>query len=385
VVNALGHVSLGVVEEVRVSQQYPTFVRKRVQLPPHLRAQRLRIIKEKAEVLKKLNHMHVISMIGSYQISPSTGRHFFSLLMSPVGEGDLRDFLEMVGNDVTSKDIKEFGKQSLQRWFKCLASALEYIHGQGVRHQDIKPNNIIYRGDTDIYFTDFSSAAQFEVGQTTSTDNPGRTSARYAAPEVVDADGLQRRHGRATDVFSLGTVFCEMLAVILGSSVHEFRKALTQPLASEDCKSPIRPNGSVFYGQVTARIYDYFKDNSFCQKCVHGMLAKNRKDRPNSSNVATAIRSNDYLGNLFCPCNGSRPITPTMNALNFPQPPHQIQPNMPRPYWGAPFQSPHQIPPNMPQQYLGVPLQTENTQQGTFPTQFEASYEGFTLVGVNNN
>jgi hypothetical protein len=134
VVNALGHGSLGVVDEVRVSHYYPSFVRKRIQLPSHLRSQRLRIIKEEAEVLKKLNHVHVITMIGSYQESPSGGRHFYSLLMSPVGEGDLHDFLEMAGTDVTESDNKVFRKSALKRWFECLASALEYIHGQGVRH-----------------------------------------------------------------------------------------------------------------------------------------------------------------------------------------------------------------------------------------------------------
>jgi serine/threonine protein kinase len=364
VVNALGHGSLGVVDEVRVSHHYPSFVRKRIQLPSHLRSQRLRIIKEEAEVLKKLNHVHVITMIGSYQESPSGGRHFYSLLMSPVGEGDLHDFLETVGTDVTDSDNKVFRKSALKRWFKCLASALEYIHGQGVRHQDIKPSNIIYRSNTDIYFTDFSSAAQFEVGQTTSTDNPARTSARYAAPELIDADDFQRRHGRATDVFSLGTVFCEMLAVIRGSSVHKFREAL-QPLASEKRTSSTGPSTILCYGRVTARIHEYFTGDPFYQDCVRGMLARNRKNRPNSSAVATAMRAHDHWGHLFCRCDGSPPSPPIMNVLNVPQPPYQTQLNI-------------------PQRYVDVPLQTRNIQPRTFPTPFEPTYAGFDLVSFSN-
>jgi serine/threonine protein kinase len=93
--------------------------------------------------------------------------------MTPVGDNDFRSFLELV----TSGGLETIQQRNwLWKWFVCLSSALAYLHGEGVRHQDIKPSNIIHKGDQ-IYFTDFSSSCAFEVGQTTSTENPARSSA----------------------------------------------------------------------------------------------------------------------------------------------------------------------------------------------------------------
>lgn len=143
-------------------------------------------------------HRHVVQIIGSYSECPPSGRQFYSLLMSPVGDQDLKAFLEVVGDPSWDgrRDMARIERSWLQTWFMCLASTLAYMHSSGVRHQDIKPSNIIHRGST-IYFTDFSSSSQFQIGQTTSTENPARTSAMYSAPEVINCDGVLNRHGRA--------------------------------------------------------------------------------------------------------------------------------------------------------------------------------------------
>ncbi|KAF2840178.1 kinase-like protein, partial [Patellaria atrata CBS 101060] len=148
---------------------------------------------------------------------------FQSLLLYPVGEYDLRTFLQLTADeeDLSSADFST-SRLWLQTWFGCLAGALCYMHETGVRHQDIKPSNIIHRG-RDVYFTDFSSADKFELGGTTSTENPASTTAMYAAPETLHDGDEYQRHGLATDVFSLGCVFIEMLAVLAGSTVDELQ------------------------------------------------------------------------------------------------------------------------------------------------------------------
>jgi len=308
VISSLGHGSLGIVEEVQISKWYPNFVRKRVQIPYHNRNQRLKIIKQEARVLESLVHRHVVQIIGSYSECPPSGRQFYSLLMSPVGDQDLKAFLEVVGDPSWDgrRDMARIERSWLQTWFMCLASTLAYMHSSGVRHQDIKPSNIIHRGST-IYFTDFSSSSQFQIGHTTSTENPARTSAMYSAPEVINCDGVLNRHGRGTDVFALGAVFCEMLTVLIGCSVEDFHRFLLRSDSSEGTNSgpgAQAAKGILLYGQKIERMSKWFGMNDFYRHCVWPMLTPDRRKRPDADAVAKLIRTYEQPTPLpFCPCN----------------------------------------------------------------------------------
>lgn len=307
VVDSLGHGSLGVVEEVRVSPYYSSFVRKRVQIPYYKRKQYLKIIGQEAQVLQNLSHCHIVKMIGSYSEVPDTGRQFYSLLMAPVGQRDLKTFLDMMGDKATSHPSEwyEDRKVWLRNWFKCLSSALAYIHRKGVRHQDIKPSNIIHRRSA-IYFTDFSSASQFQIGQTTSTENPARTSAMYAAPEVINSeeDGLSR-HGRGTDVFALGAVFTEMLAVLRGSSIDEYQHSLMSAEKGHDISTAARP--TFLYGRKMKEIEYFFGEDGFFESCIANMLLPDRDQRPDANEVASQIRNYQPWILRGCSCDADLP------------------------------------------------------------------------------
>ncbi|KAF2466251.1 kinase-like protein [Lindgomyces ingoldianus] len=308
VVDSLGHGSLGVVEEVRIGPEYTSFVRKRVQIPYNRRRQYLKIISQEAQVLQNLSHCHIVKMIGSYSEIPDSGRQFFSLLMAPVGQRDLKTFLDIVGDQSTSQSVDwiEDRRMWLLNWFKCLSSALAYIHSKGVRHQDIKPSNIIHRRSA-IYFTDFSSASQFQIGQTTSTENPARTSAMYAAPEVINNDDSLNRHGRGTDVFALGAVFTEMLAVLRGKSIEEYHQFLAsvEPKSSSGNSHVIShaPRQTFLYGRKLDRVDAFFSGDEFYSTCVAAMLTSDREQRPDAKDVASRIRRFEPKGLRPCSCD----------------------------------------------------------------------------------
>ena len=320
VINSLGYGSLGIVEEVRIPPSKESFVRKRVQIPYSTRAQCLRIVQQEAAILKSLTHIHIIKILSTYQDSSTTGRHFYSLLMSPVGDNDLCGFLDIMGEKqsrqprhseflVNQGNFEELSW--LKKWFQCLASALTYMHSKGVRHQDIKPSNIVYQG-TNIFFTDFGSSGRFELGRTTSTETPARKSLMYAAPEMVGTlhEDAYKRHGLGADIFSLGCVFMEMLTVLDGRRMQDFHdfcllKPNTQTEISQSGAGGTR--GVLLYSCVTRRTEQWFEVTkgmplAMYQACVKPMLKEDRKSRPSAKEVLESIRERQPWKTLECSC-----------------------------------------------------------------------------------
>lgn len=283
----LGNGSQGSVEEVRSAHGSATacYVRKRVQLPVRQSqiTSVLRRIREEVRNLKLAEHPHVVSIIGAYQDARCRYRQFYYLLMSPVGDNDLKTFLELVRDPAASVDDNSTRqwRQWIRRWFVCLSSALAYMHEHGIRHQDIKPSNIVHRGG-EIFFTDFGSASSFDIGHTTSTENPCRSSMTYAAPEV--ADMLMKmemdRHGCGSDIFSLGCVFCEMFTVLTGRTVSSFHSGPTRNGSRR---------ASFWYSRELSYISQWFQGLPFFHWCILPMLRFERRLRPTATEVVTYI------------------------------------------------------------------------------------------------
>lgn len=297
--NPLGHGSLGVVEEVRhIGGQFPTFVRKRVKLPlPKTKAAAyLKIVQEEARILRTLVHPHIVTLIGSYEDMKQSRRPSYCLLMSPVGENDLETFLTIVGEHEFTSEFSIRSRKCIRNWMACLASALTYMHASGVRHQDIKPSNIIHKGDH-IFFTDFSSSSSFKVGHTTSTENPTRSTPMYGAPEVTSERG---KHGRTTDIFSLGCVFSDILSVVEGRTVLSFQDYLRSNgnAAATDTK---QVSGSLKYSEKIQAIKKWFSGSLVFNTHVSHMLHPDRKLRPAATEVLQAFVMNDVC-DASCSC-----------------------------------------------------------------------------------
>jgi serine/threonine protein kinase len=192
----------------------------------HFRGRRaaVKIRRTKGEIdsLLRLSHPQIVTLIGCYQEEEAERHLNIYALMHPVGDGDLKTVLE-TGNTSTGQAVP---RKWFHKWFVCLALALAYMHSQRVLHEDIKPGNIIYRGDK-VFFTDFSSARRLENNEETSTTAEAQATRLFAAPEAFrQDDGSMLYHGSKTDVFSLGLVFVEMLAALKGQRLQAFRESL---------------------------------------------------------------------------------------------------------------------------------------------------------------
>ena len=88
-----------------------------------------------------------------------------------------------------------------------VCSGLEHAHRAGLVHRDVKPQNLIIRGDGTIKIVDFGIARSAHGTQLTETGSVLGTAA-YLAPEQAAGEEVTP----ATDVYALGVVLYELLA-----------------------------------------------------------------------------------------------------------------------------------------------------------------------------
>lgn len=50
---------------------------------------------------------------------------------------------------------KTFTEEAVRFWISELGCALRYIHGQGIIHRDVKPDNVLLDSDGHVHLTDF--------------------------------------------------------------------------------------------------------------------------------------------------------------------------------------------------------------------------------------
>lgn len=161
-------------------------------------------LKKEVNVLQKLRHPHVIRFLGAYSKGDKV-----SILLSPVADTTLAVWMEKCYAEKPAGLIA-----TVTKMFGCLASSIRYLHEQRpvVKHMDIKPQNIlIVYGDNEIphvVLSDFGISSSEHASPEQSSKPLTR---QYCAPEIPS--GVSRE--QAADIWSLGCVFLEMLAVAL--------------------------------------------------------------------------------------------------------------------------------------------------------------------------
>ena len=108
--------------------------------------------------------------------------------------------------------------EMLRGYFVCLSQALSYLHASGVRHKDIKPENILIDETGSVILTDFGISRRFPKHAPHATNNEWNFTRKYASPEIMKDRTTLRDD--PSDVFSLGCVFLEMATLLLGKNLN---------------------------------------------------------------------------------------------------------------------------------------------------------------------
>jgi serine/threonine protein kinase len=195
-----------------------------------IRAEQLR----EMDILRRLSHHHIIRLMGTY-----TQGLFLGLLLAPVAVCDLKTFMEDIDTlrDRLAKrkmckientemmrrldelcpdtsggsDLHQDAVSRLSSYFGRLVGVITYLHEQRIRHKDIKPSNVLlsHRG---VWLADFGISSDFSDLSSSQSEAADRGTPKYFAPEVATF----KKSGRPADIFSLGCIFLEMVA-LLGS------------------------------------------------------------------------------------------------------------------------------------------------------------------------
>ena len=206
----LGEGAFGTVEEISIVSGAPETrcVRKRVARPKQLKAQKsvMAAFAREISVMRQVVHQHCVQFVGSY-----TDTHHVNILSNPIADMDLATLLD------SSISLEE--RIIIFRGIGCLCNAINYLHQNKIRHEDLKPQNILIHGNN-ILLTDFGFSLDFsEDSVSTTTGRPSAWTVRYSAPEVLDSEP----RNRATDIYSLGCVLVEMISAYYGFSLSEVK------------------------------------------------------------------------------------------------------------------------------------------------------------------
>ncbi len=145
-----------------------------------------------ATIAAGLRHPNIVLI---YDVGQQNDLHF--IVMDLLEGGTLRDVIRSQAPMAVERAVE---------LLLPLASALDYAHGRGVIHRDIKPGNVMVSVDGQVTLVDFGIARAAEEARLTRAGTVVGT-AEYMAPEAFTSSGSNQNGDR----YALGIIAYELL------------------------------------------------------------------------------------------------------------------------------------------------------------------------------
>ncbi|KAM3726219.1 Serine/threonine-protein kinase [Dirofilaria immitis] len=172
------------------------------------------------KILKNLKHRNIVRLY-DFQWD----RNNIYLIMEFCGGGDLGSFIKHYG---------PLPEALTRRFFRQLASAIQYMRAMNVAHMDLKPQNILLTNRFKPYIkvSDFGLSQYLKKNEQASSF---RGSPLYMAPEIFCRGPYDSR----VDLWSCGIILYECLYGVPPFTAHTYDKLLEQILSVQSINFPM--------------------------------------------------------------------------------------------------------------------------------------------------
>ena len=227
------------------------FVVKLVQLDILSESDR-RLAQQEVEVLRSLDHPHVVKFRESFAIGS-----VLAIVVDFCEAGDLRYLIKQVASKGES-----FNEEQIMCWFAQLVDALAYVHSKRILHRDLKTSNIFLSGPQacNALLGDFGISRVFEGSLDVAVTVVGTP--YYMSPEVCQSEPYQFK----SDIWSLGCVLCEMATL-----KHAFHSDNLLSLVNK------------IVHDEPSRVSDRY--SAEVQRIIDWCLSKNAENRPTAAEL----------------------------------------------------------------------------------------------------